>query len=328
MSLEASSALNVETAHVLIVDDESFVRNALQIYLETQGYSVSTAAGGEEALRIFAERANAVDVVLLDLVMPGMYGMEVLRRMKEAEERVEVIIATGCGSVHSAIEAMRYGAFDYITKPIVNFDEDLLKVVEAAIRARRQRLSDEKEAGANDRGAAAFNPLALARYYRALEDLAAAHFTEMPAEKLSSLVEEFVRTHLGAECLLLFGREAKGNHALLARFGDLPRNFALRPEELSALKLWEEPSPETPSWRKLFRGDGAEGREEEAAASSYVEALRIQFQIGIPPAQGAASDALVIRRPATGRGNLLPGTALLCLVMGLALRQKSGQTGA
>lgn len=125
------------TGHILIVDDEEFIRSSFQLYFESLGYRVSTAHGGESALESFQKEGGNLDVVLLDLVMPGMHGIEILRRMKEIDRTVEVIIATGCGNMNTAIQALRYGAYDYITKPIVNFDEDLLRVVQEALAVRR-----------------------------------------------------------------------------------------------------------------------------------------------------------------------------------------------
>lgn len=129
-----------EPTRILIVDDEAVIRNAFQIYFETIGYRVSTAQGGDEALdKLKEEGQGRYDVVLLDLVMPGMHGIDVLRRMKDIDHSLEVIIATGCGSMNTAIEAMRHGAFDYITKPVIDLDADLLSVVKSALAHKRNR---------------------------------------------------------------------------------------------------------------------------------------------------------------------------------------------
>ena len=68
--------------HILLVDDEAFIRDALELYFESNGFEVSTACDGNSALKIFSEQANSIDLVLLDLVMPGMHGLDVLRNMK------------------------------------------------------------------------------------------------------------------------------------------------------------------------------------------------------------------------------------------------------
>ena len=121
--------------HVLLVDDEAFIRDALELYFESNGFEVSAAASGGEALNIFARQGDDIDLVLLDLVMPGMHGLEVLRELKRADPAVQVIIATGCNSMDNAFEALRLGAMDYITKPILDFEEDLLKTVRSVMAA-------------------------------------------------------------------------------------------------------------------------------------------------------------------------------------------------
>jgi len=129
------SALNGERGlpHILLVDDEAFIRDALELYFESNGFEVSAAASGGEALNIFARQGDDIDLVLLDLVMPGMHGLEVLRELKRVDPAVQVIIATGCNSMDNAFEALRLGAIDYITKPILDFEEDLLKTVRSVM---------------------------------------------------------------------------------------------------------------------------------------------------------------------------------------------------
>ena len=110
-----------EHPHILLVDDEAFIRDALELYFESNGFEVSTAGDGSEALKIFSEQAGSIDLVLLDLVMPGMHGLEVLRELKKTDPSAQIIIATGCNSMDNAFEALRLGAIDYITKPILDF---------------------------------------------------------------------------------------------------------------------------------------------------------------------------------------------------------------
>jgi DNA-binding response OmpR family regulator len=129
---------NRQVGEILIVDDEVFIRNAFRLFFETIGYRVHVADGGETALEAFEKSGDSIDVVLLDLIMPGVNGIDLLKTFKKLKPKVEVIIATGCGSLGTAIEAMRNGAFDYITKPIVDFDEELLTVVEAAVIRHRR----------------------------------------------------------------------------------------------------------------------------------------------------------------------------------------------
>ena len=100
---------------VLIVDDEPAIRIAFQENLELRGFAVASAADGQEGLDLL--RAQAFDVVLLDLKMPRLDGLALLRKIKEEEMEAEAIILTAHADVDTAIEAMKLGAFDYLTKP-------------------------------------------------------------------------------------------------------------------------------------------------------------------------------------------------------------------
>jgi len=104
---------------VLIVEDERYIRVTLSFALAKLDVSLDIAANGEEALQKLAARPYAV--MLLDLRMPGLDGMEVLRRVPEIRPDVKVIIITAYGSVEAAVEAMKLGAVDFIQKP---FDPD------------------------------------------------------------------------------------------------------------------------------------------------------------------------------------------------------------
>jgi DNA-binding NtrC family response regulator len=114
----------VTKKRILVVDDEDSLRRVMQVQLQQSGYEVTTAASGGEAF----ERLTAapVDLVLTDLKMPGMSGLELLKRIRAEYPEVIVILITAYGTVETAVEAMRSGAYDYITKP-VNLDE--LKLV-------------------------------------------------------------------------------------------------------------------------------------------------------------------------------------------------------
>jgi two-component system, NtrC family, response regulator AtoC len=119
-------------AHVLIVDDETNIRRVLAAMLQRDGYEVSAAADGEQALA--AMHRAPVDVVVTDLVMPRMGGLELLRQVSATYPDVPVIMITAHGTVDTAVEAMKAGAFDYITKPFEQ--EELRKVIAKAARAR------------------------------------------------------------------------------------------------------------------------------------------------------------------------------------------------
>jgi nitrogen regulation protein NR(I) len=118
-------------AHVLIVDDEVNIRRVLAAMLKREGYEVTTAADGEQALGVLLK--TPVHVVVTDLVMPRLGGMELLRRVATEFPDVPVIVITAHGSVDSAVAALKAGAFDYITKPFEQ--EELKKVIAKATRA-------------------------------------------------------------------------------------------------------------------------------------------------------------------------------------------------
>lgn len=105
---------------ILVVDDEHLIRWSLEQNLKKQGYEVITAGTGEDALR--AVRDDQPDLVLLDVQLPGINGIQVLERIKEADEDTVVIMVTAQGALETAVTAMRLGAYDYINKPF-NLDE-------------------------------------------------------------------------------------------------------------------------------------------------------------------------------------------------------------
>jgi len=113
---------------VLIVDDEESMRYFLTRALKRKGFDVTAVASGEEAVEDLT--ATERDVVLLDLRLPGMDGIEVLRRAKEIRPAVAVIMMSGYGTVDRALEAMRLGASDFVAKPL-KIEEVLAKIDEA-----------------------------------------------------------------------------------------------------------------------------------------------------------------------------------------------------
>jgi two-component system phosphate regulon sensor histidine kinase PhoR len=129
---------------VLVVDDEKGIRDGSERILTRMGCHVLTAVEGGEALDILTK--EAVSIVLLDMKMPGMDGMEVLRRIRERAETVLVIVITGYATVETAIEAMKQGAYDFIPKP---FEPDQLRIVVnralEKLRLTREALKLEQE---------------------------------------------------------------------------------------------------------------------------------------------------------------------------------------
>ena len=102
---------------VLVVDDEEVVRLGYRRVLSSDGFNVMAAGNGVEALELMGD--DRFDVVLLDLRMPGMDGMQVLRAIKEQWPQSEVVVVTGYPSIETAKEAVKLGAYDYLAKPVV-----------------------------------------------------------------------------------------------------------------------------------------------------------------------------------------------------------------
>jgi DNA-binding NtrC family response regulator len=124
--------------NVLVVDDEDEFRDVITKSLEKRGLRVEGAENGLKALEILEK--SRTDVVLLDIKMPGIDGIETLRRIRSMEPLVEVILLTGHASVNSGIEGMKLGAFDYLMKPI-ELDPLLEKLSDAY---EKKRLQQEK----------------------------------------------------------------------------------------------------------------------------------------------------------------------------------------
>ena len=124
---------------VMLVDDETPFVETMTKRLEKRDLNVISAFSGQEALEILDYQQN-VDVVILDVKMPGMDGIETLKQMKSAYPLIEVVMLTAHATVESAIEGMRFGAFDYLMKPC-NMEQLMGKVNEAT---RKKRDHEEK----------------------------------------------------------------------------------------------------------------------------------------------------------------------------------------
>ncbi|MBF0117615.1 MAG: sigma-54-dependent Fis family transcriptional regulator [Desulfobacterales bacterium] len=114
----------MKTTKILIVDDELIMRESLAGWLERDGHSVKTASSGEEALQLFKQ--SRFDILLVDIKMEGMSGLELLSFVREMDTDTAIVMITAYGSITSAIEAMKKGAFDYLLKP---FDPNELGVL-------------------------------------------------------------------------------------------------------------------------------------------------------------------------------------------------------
>ena len=133
----------MEGKKILVVDDEQDIRSLLQIILEASGFEVLTASSGRQALDCIAQ--NPPQLMLLDLKMPKMDGMQTLRELKKLVPNFPVIIITAYGDVRSAVECMRLGAYDYITKPFDN--AEIILTINKALEL--QRLKNEVRRGSD-----------------------------------------------------------------------------------------------------------------------------------------------------------------------------------
>lgn len=125
------------TKSVLVVDDEASVRESLQRVLQRADYETFVASDAEEALQRVSEKT--IDIVITDLKMPETDGISLLRAIKDKTPETEVIVLTGYGSIETAVEAMKEGAYDFITKPVKK--AVILKAVERAVE--KQELAQE-----------------------------------------------------------------------------------------------------------------------------------------------------------------------------------------
>lgn len=144
-------------ARILVAEDNADLRDLLQELLEDEGYTVTTAADGREAMAQI-ERANQmIDLVVTDVQMPGLGGNQLLAAVRESRGETPVIVITAFGSVEQAVEMVKAGAYQYLTKPVSN--RDLLMTVEAALarsapqreqaRLRRMSVAPERIIGAS-----------------------------------------------------------------------------------------------------------------------------------------------------------------------------------
>src|SRR5256886_10171190 len=122
-------------SRILVIDDEAAIRDSLRMTLEYEGYEFVGAATGQEGLSL-AERETP-DLVLLDVKMPGMDGLEVLDRLRSMNEALPVVVISGHGTIGTAVEATKKGAFDFIEKPFAS--ERILVSLRNALDQRRLR---------------------------------------------------------------------------------------------------------------------------------------------------------------------------------------------
>jgi len=134
-----SSAKENKKYKILVVDDEPLIRESLYEILRIEGYHVQMAQSGKEALKFID--AKEYDIVVTDFKLPKMSGMDLLEALKKDHPRIEVILITGYGSIETAVEAMKKGAYDYITKPI---NDNEIKIIISKIVEKMQIVAENK----------------------------------------------------------------------------------------------------------------------------------------------------------------------------------------
>jgi response regulator RpfG family c-di-GMP phosphodiesterase len=176
--LDDSLPQNGEKARILVVDDEAVICDILRDFLEFEGFYVRTAGNGRLAVETLA--MEPFDLILSDLKMPGMDGLELLRRVAEMENDTMTVIMTGFGTVETAIEAMKKGAFDYILKPFK--PEEVVRVIRRCLD--KQRLERENVALRETVG-----------FYELSEALS----SSMPLPEQLDMIVNMVRDSFGAD---------------------------------------------------------------------------------------------------------------------------------
>lgn len=135
--MNATQELNVNghevPPHILVMEDEASVAQGLQLVLSEEGYDVDVAMTGGSAIDTFNKKA--FDLLVADLRLPDIDGMEVVRQVKETNPETEVVVITGYASVSSAVEAMKLGALEYLPKPFT--DEQFRQVIEGALKEKK-----------------------------------------------------------------------------------------------------------------------------------------------------------------------------------------------
>ncbi|MFH1062124.1 MAG: sigma-54 dependent transcriptional regulator [Candidatus Omnitrophota bacterium] len=125
--------------HILITDDEPLIRKSLKEILSYEGYNVSTAEDGAEALEIM--KKYPVDIIMADMKMPKMGGLDLLSHIKKDYPRTEVVLMSAYGKIESAVEAMRLGAYDYVAKPIE--DEQIKQLIEKIAQCQNKHKQQD-----------------------------------------------------------------------------------------------------------------------------------------------------------------------------------------
>ena len=128
---------------ILIVDDEKNIRTSLTYYLNKFEYAVDTASSGNEALGLLKKNSGkAYELILLDLRMPGLTGLQVLAKMRDMGIKTDVIMMTAHGTIENAVQSMKLGALDFLLKPVTL--ESIKSVIDNALKRKDLKTSDVK----------------------------------------------------------------------------------------------------------------------------------------------------------------------------------------
>lgn len=156
----------MEPLKILVIDDERGIREGCRRILESEKYQVLTAEDGTQGLEL--ARTDQVAVALIDLKMPGIDGLEVLREIRKINSEIIPIIVSGHGTIEAAVEAMKAGAFDFVTKPFT--PDQLLKVIDKGLGQKIERLKglelkrEHREQAIDDLNSMAIADEIMARY--------------------------------------------------------------------------------------------------------------------------------------------------------------------
>src|SRR5437867_1289702 len=166
-----------EVGRILVIDDESIIREVLEEILAREGHTITAVGDAETGLKALDQ--NPFDLVVLDLMLPGLGGLETLKEIKSKDPDQVVVMITAYGSVETAVQAMRMGAHDYLTKPFKN--EDVLRILRNGLRHRRL-LSENRSLRRALQGHARFGELvgkskAMQDLYRMIEQVAPSRST-------------------------------------------------------------------------------------------------------------------------------------------------------
>jgi class 3 adenylate cyclase len=216
-------------ARILLADDNDPFREATAQLLERVGYSVATVGDGRQALQAVAEFRP--DLVLLDVIMPGMSGIDVLKQVREQDPLIGIVMMTAFGSEDVAVDALTAGADDYLTKPL-DYEEAFIKLEKvlerSQLRRERQRLQQELEAAHGELQAKYEELEASYGRIRELEEKTRELFERyLPSQVAQYLIDDPSRANLGGE-----------RREVTILFADL-RGFTALAEKMSPERLIE-----------------------------------------------------------------------------------------